>query len=124
MQGRSRHLELIDAQVAEPRPGPHDLLLQVKALAVNPVDTKVRAGIDPGGAARILGWDPAGVVVSCGEAVNRFRPGDAVIVAGDLRSTLTQTLSPIHAANVSAAQALLAGGHTIGRIALEGWPQR
>jgi zinc-binding alcohol dehydrogenase family protein len=77
--------ELIDAQVAEPTPGPHDLVLQVEALAVNPVDTKVRAGIAPGGAGRILGWDAAGVVVACGEAVSRFRPGDAVIAAGDIR---------------------------------------
>ena len=76
---------LIDAQVAEPTPGPHDLVLQVEALAVNPVDTKVRAGIAPGGAGRILGWDAAGVVVTCGEAVSRFRPGDAVIAAGDIR---------------------------------------
>lgn len=77
--------ELIDAQVAEPTPGPHDLVLQVEALAVNPVDTKVRAGIAPGGAGRILGWDAAGVVVACGEAVSRFRPGDAVMAAGDIR---------------------------------------
>jgi NADPH:quinone reductase len=76
---------LIDAQVAQPTPGPHDLVLQVEALAVNPVDTKVRAGIAPGGAGRILGWDAAGVVVTCGEAVSRFRPGDAVIAAGDIR---------------------------------------
>jgi len=77
--------ELIDAQVAEPTPGPHDLVLQVEALAVNPVDTKVRAGIAPGGPGRILGWDAAGVVVTCGEAVSRFRPGDAVMAAGDIR---------------------------------------
>ncbi len=77
--------ELIDAQVAEPTPGPHDLVLQVEALAVNPVDTKVRAGIAPGGAGRILGWDAAGVVLACGEAVGRFRPGDPVIAAGDIR---------------------------------------
>ncbi|MFM7315027.1 MAG: zinc-binding alcohol dehydrogenase family protein [Cyanobium sp.] len=77
--------DLIDAQVAEPTPGPHDLVLQVEAIAVNPVDTKVRAGIPPGGEGRILGWDAAGVVERCGEAVSRFVPGDAVIVAGDLR---------------------------------------
>lgn len=55
---------------------------------------------------------------------SRIRPRDAVIVTGDIRSTLTLTLGSIHAANVSAAHALLAGGHTIGKIALEGWPQR
>jgi NADPH2:quinone reductase len=77
--------ELIDAQLSDPVPGPHDLLLKVEAIAVNPVDTKVRAGIAPGSAAQILGWDAAGVVESCGEAVTRFRPGDAVMVAGDIR---------------------------------------
>lgn len=77
--------DLIDAEVAEPTPGPHDLLLRVEALAVNPVDTKVRAGIVAGTEGRILGWDAAGVVEACGEAVRRFRPGDAVIVAGDIR---------------------------------------
>ncbi len=77
--------DLIDAEVAEPTPGPHDLVLKVEALAVNPVDTKVRAGISPGGAGRILGWDAAGVVERCGEAVRRFQPGDAVMVAGDIR---------------------------------------
>ncbi|MFM7085583.1 MAG: zinc-binding alcohol dehydrogenase family protein [Cyanobium sp.] len=77
--------DLIDARVAEPIPGPHDLVLKVEALAVNPVDTKVRAGISPGGEGRILGWDAAGVVEACGEGVTRFRPGEAVIVAGDIR---------------------------------------
>jgi len=77
--------DLIDARVAEPVPGPDDVLLKVEALAVNPVDTKVRAGIQPGADGRILGWDAAGVVETCGPAVTRFRPGDAVIVAGDIR---------------------------------------
>jgi zinc-binding alcohol dehydrogenase family protein len=76
---------LIDAAVDDPVPGPHDLVLRVEALAVNPVDTKVRAAIAPGGAGRILGWDAAGVVEACGEAVTRFQPGDAVMVAGDIR---------------------------------------
>lgn len=77
--------ELIDAHLSDPHPGAHDLVLRVEALTVNPVDTKVRAGIAPGGEGRILGWDAAGVVESTGEAVTRFRPGDAVIVAGDIR---------------------------------------
>ena len=76
---------LIDAELAEPQLGPHDLLLRVEALAVNPVDTKVRGSITPGGAGKILGWDAAGVVERCGEAVSRFRSGDAVMVAGDIR---------------------------------------
>ena len=77
--------DLIEADLAESTIGPHDLLLAVEALAVNPVDTKVRSGIAPGGQARVLGWDGAGVVKACGEAVQRFRPGEAVMVAGDLQ---------------------------------------
>ncbi len=77
--------ELIDVQIGDPVPGPHDLVLRVEALAVNPVDTKVRAGITADGEGRILGWDAAGVVESCGEAVTRFQPGDALMVAGDIR---------------------------------------
>ena len=76
---------LIDAQVSDPHPGPHDLVLRVEALSVNPVDTKVRGGITPGSEGRLLGWDAAGLVEATGEAVTRFRPGDAVIVAGDIR---------------------------------------
>lgn len=76
---------LIDTQLGDPVPEVHDVVLRVEALAVNPVDTKVRAGITPGSEGRVLGWDAAGVVEATGEAVTRFRPGDAVIVAGDIR---------------------------------------
>lgn len=76
---------LIDTHLGDPVPEVHDVVLRVEALAVNPVDTKVRAGITPGSEGRVLGWDAAGVVEATGEAVTRFRPGDAVIVAGDIR---------------------------------------
>lgn len=71
----------------DPVPGPHDLLVRVEAVAVNPVDTKVRAGLPgPGAGAppRLLGWDAAGVVEATGEAVARFAPGDRVWFAGDI----------------------------------------
>jgi len=71
----------------DPLPGPHDLLVRVEAVAVNPVDTKVRAGLPrPGTGAppRLLGWDAAGVVEVCGAAVERFAPGDRVWFAGDI----------------------------------------
>lgn len=61
----------------------HDLLVEVKAVSVNPVDTKVRAGFkaqEP----RVLGWDAVGVVVATGEAVTLFKPGDEVWYAGSL----------------------------------------
>ena len=73
----------------EPAPGPHDLLVRVEALAVNPVDTKVRASLptrsEAGAAApRLLGWDAAGVVEAVGAAVTAFRAGDRVWFAGDI----------------------------------------
>jgi NADPH2:quinone reductase len=44
------------------------------------------------------------------------------IDAGELRSTLKERLSPIDAASVRKAHALLESGRTIGKVALEGWP--
>ncbi|WNG46670.1 zinc-binding alcohol dehydrogenase family protein [Archangium minus] len=80
--------ELVEREV--PQPGPHDLLVQVKAVSVNPVDTKVRAK-RPG---RVLGWDASGVVVARGSEVKRFREGDEVYYAGDI--TREGTNAPLH----------------------------
>lgn len=59
----------------------HDILVEVKAISVNPVDTKVRAGFSAD-TPRILGWDGVGVVKSVGDAVTLFKPGDEVWYAG------------------------------------------
>ncbi len=75
---------LVDTDLPEPTPGPHDLRVRVEALAVNPVDTKVRAGIEPAGAGKVLGWDAAGVVEAVGTEVSRFLVGDQVMFAGDM----------------------------------------
>ena len=61
----------------------HDLLVEVKAISVNPVDTKVREGFNAD-VPRVLGWDSVGVVKSVGEAVTLFAPGDEVWYAGAL----------------------------------------
>jgi len=74
---------LVDLDQPLPVPGPRDLLVQVRAVSVNPVDTKVRAGAavtEP----RVLGWDAAGVVQAVGRDVALFKPGDAVFYAGSL----------------------------------------
>jgi len=76
-------------QLADPVPGPHDLLVRVEALAVNPVDAKVRAGLPPPGELagrppRLLGWDAAGRVEAVGSEVHSFKAGDAVWFAGDI----------------------------------------
>jgi zinc-binding alcohol dehydrogenase family protein len=74
---------LVDLEIDEPVPGPHDLLVEVEAVSVNPVDTKTRAMVaPPAGEAKVLGWDASGTVREVGQAVTRFRPGDAVSYAG------------------------------------------
>ncbi|WP_327405998.1 zinc-binding alcohol dehydrogenase family protein [Streptomyces sp. NBC_01288] len=73
---------LVDVELPVPEPGPHDLLVQVEAVAVNPVDYKVRQSNDPGGELKVLGWDAAGTVVAVGEQVELFEVGDEVFYAG------------------------------------------
>ena len=76
---------LLDVTLPIPVPQGRDLLVEVKAVAVNPVDTKVRAPKDKVEASpRVLGWDASGVVVAVGPGVTLFRPGDAVYYAGDI----------------------------------------
>lgn len=75
----------LDVELERPVPQGHDLLVAVKAIAVNPVDTKVRAPkdkVEP--APRVIGWDASGVVEAVGPSVTLFKPGDAVYYAGDL----------------------------------------
>jgi len=76
---------LIDITAAQPEPGEHDLLVAVRAIAVNPVDTKIRAKVTPpDGTHKILGWDAVGEVLATGPAVSGFSPGDRVWYAGDV----------------------------------------
>ncbi|WP_448097826.1 zinc-binding alcohol dehydrogenase family protein [Luteibacter yeojuensis] len=74
---------LYDADVPRPEPGPRDLLVAIDAIAVNPVDVKLRHAVQPQ-APRILGWDGAGTVEAVGSDVTLFRPGDKVWFAGDI----------------------------------------
>ena len=74
---------LLDLELPEPTPGPRDLLVAVRAISVNPVDTKIRQRVTPeAGQAKVLGWDVAGEVVAVGNEVKQFRPGDKVFYAG------------------------------------------
>lgn len=62
----------------------HDIVVEVKATSVNPVDVKVRAGHTASDEDRILGWDASGTVVAVGEDVTLVQPGDDVYYAGSL----------------------------------------
>ncbi len=74
---------LVDLDLPKPEASGRDLLVAVRAVSVNPVDTKIRQRREaPDGAPQVLGWDAAGTVVAVGEAVSGFAVGDAVFYAG------------------------------------------
>ena len=80
---------LQDVEVPEPRPEGRDLLVEVKAVSVNPVDAKRRYPAGPARdkvetAPRILGYDAAGVVKAAGPDCLLFRAGDPVYYAGSV----------------------------------------
>ena len=79
----SAETSLIDIDLPTPEATGHDLLVEVKAVSVNPVDVKVRANVaPPEGEYKILGWDAAGIVRAVGPEVTMFKPGDEVFYAG------------------------------------------
>lgn len=76
---------LVDIDLPMPTPTGRDLLVEIKAISVNPVDCKVRTSVQPAeGTHGILGWDASGIVKAVGEQVTLFQPGDEVWYAGDL----------------------------------------
>jgi zinc-binding alcohol dehydrogenase family protein len=77
---------LLDLEVDTPAPAGRDLLVEVRAVSVNPVDTKRRvAGRDAvEKSPKILGWDAAGVVKATGPQCTLFKAGDAVYYAGSV----------------------------------------
>lgn len=78
-------LALEDISLPDPQPGPHDLLVRVEAIAVNPVDAKVRRRDQAApGHWKVLGWDAAATVQAIGSAAAGFAVGDRVWYAGAL----------------------------------------
>jgi len=74
---------LQETELPMPLAGEHDLLVEVRAISVNPVDTKIRrnaAVTEP----RVLGWDASGIVRAVGSSVTLFKEGDEVFYAGSL----------------------------------------
>ena len=74
---------LVDIELPTPEPKGRDLLVEIKAVSVNPVDTKLRRNAAPAdGGWRVLGFDAAGIVKAVGPDVTLFKAGDAVFYAG------------------------------------------
>ncbi|WP_208248518.1 zinc-binding alcohol dehydrogenase family protein [Rhizobium sp. T1470] len=79
----SAETSLIDVDLPIPEAKGHDLLVEIKAVSVNPVDVKVRAGVAPAADEfKVLGWDAAGVVRAVGPEVTLFKAGDEVFYSG------------------------------------------
>lgn len=76
---------LVDIEISQPTATGHDLLVSVKAIAVNPVDYKIRSNMPAeGDEHKVIGWDAVGEVVAIGDAVSQFNVGDQVYYAGAL----------------------------------------
>jgi NADPH2:quinone reductase len=74
---------LLDVDVPAPEPHGRDLRVSVRAISVNPVDTKMRMRSTPAeGSVAVLGWDVAGIVDATGPDATLFKPGDEVYYAG------------------------------------------
>lgn len=84
---------LVDITLPEPVATGRDLLVEVKAVSVNPVDTKVRKSALPpeGQTHKVLGWDASGIVRAVGPEVTLFKPGDRVWYAGSIARTGTNS---------------------------------
>lgn len=74
---------LVDIDLPRPTPAGRDLLVEIKAISVNPADVKIRASARPEGW-RVLGWDAAGIVVEAGPEASLYKPGDEVFFAGSI----------------------------------------
>jgi NADPH2:quinone reductase len=76
---------LVDIELPRPAATGRDLLVEVRAISVNPVDCKVRSSAPaPTGAPKVLGWDAAGTVVEAGPQASLFKAGDEVFYAGSI----------------------------------------
>ncbi len=101
-------------ELPDPIPTGHDLLVEVKAIGLNPIDYKIRSrrsGTD--GKPVILGWDAAGIVRACGNDAMHFKVGDEVFYSGDLnravcyasRQLVDERLVALKPKNLSFAEA-------------------
>ena len=76
---------MVDIDLTRPVAAGHDILVEVKAVSVNPVDYKVRKSTPPAdGDWKVLGWDAAGIVSEVGPEATQFKVGDEVYYAGSI----------------------------------------
>ncbi|HAT54620.1 MAG TPA: alcohol dehydrogenase [Lactobacillus sp.] len=76
------HAAMVDATRPTPVVNAHDLRVAIKAVSVNPVDTKLRQSLTTQTIGKILGYDAVGQVLEIGSQVTDFKVGDRVYYAG------------------------------------------
>ena len=75
-------LEDIDVPLPELRG--HDVMVQVKGISINPVDSKIRTNIGPAEGYKIIGFDGCGTITALGTEVTDHKIGDDVFYSGDM----------------------------------------
>ncbi|MEH2622420.1 alcohol dehydrogenase [Bradyrhizobium sp. AZCC 1719] len=70
------------AEIADPAPGAEDVLIEIHAASLNPIDFKIVHGdlkrVSKYRLPRPFGFDASGIVLSAGARATRFKPGDAI----------------------------------------------
>src|SRR5688572_29509117 len=105
------------AEVPVPRPGIGQVLVRIRAVGANPVETYIRSGTYPVKPALPYtpGTDAAGVVEAVGDQVMTFKPGDRVYTAGTISGSYAEfalcNVPQVHPlpGNVSFAQGAAVG---------------
>lgn len=81
--------QLIFSEVKVPEVGAYDVLIEIKAASVNPIDWEIREGYFQKNLTYefplILGWDAAGIIKEVGSHVTKFSVGDKVFTSPDLK---------------------------------------
>jgi len=76
---------LVDIEIPQPIATGRDILVKISAIAVNPVDYKIRQNKpSETDEYKVIGWDAVGEIVAMGENATKFQLGDKVYYAGDL----------------------------------------
>ncbi|HKU57010.1 MAG TPA: zinc-binding dehydrogenase [Gaiellaceae bacterium] len=71
---------LVLEEAPDPEPGPGEVLVRLRASALNHLDVWIRKGLPSVPKPRILGADGAGVVEALGDGVSGFEPGERVVI--------------------------------------------
>ncbi|MEF2966619.1 zinc-binding dehydrogenase [Paenibacillus sp. M1] len=105
LQDKGQWNDMKTAEIQTPKPGKGEILVEVHAVGLNPVDYKTATGGNPNWTyPHILGLDVAGVVAETGEGVTEWKQGDRVVYHGDLTK------------RGGYAEYALATAHTVSRI--------